>query len=69
VVTRARANRWTAPGGRRIAVLTFAVLALLVATGFGRDRDDDVRAVVRRSQRVPHFFDPHSGKRIAATPA
>ena len=31
VVTRARAERWIAPGGRRIAVLTLAVLAFLVA--------------------------------------
>ena len=31
VVTRARAHAWIAPGGRRIAVLTLAALAFLVA--------------------------------------
>ena len=35
VVTRARAHGWIAPGGRRIAVLTLAVLAFLVAEETG----------------------------------
>jgi NhaP-type Na+/H+ or K+/H+ antiporter len=35
VVTRARANGWIAPGGRRIAVLMLAVLAFLVAEATG----------------------------------
>jgi NhaP-type Na+/H+ or K+/H+ antiporter len=35
VVTRARANGWIAPGGRRIAVFTLAVLAFLLAEEAG----------------------------------
>jgi NhaP-type Na+/H+ or K+/H+ antiporter len=35
VVTRARADGWIAPGGRRIAVLMLAVLAFLVADATG----------------------------------
>jgi NhaP-type Na+/H+ or K+/H+ antiporter len=35
VVTRARANGWIAPGGRRIAVLTLAALAFVVAKETG----------------------------------